>query len=262
MQYTMFQPCCSNPIICFSILCALLIAIRFAFVVFSFAMVVCSSSAWVMHMSRNSLSLSRSRQRVSFWCCQISARRCRLFKSTWSASVAGAFGCVGEGFISGQSSAVRMVNALCVVVGVGLAILGWNPFVTTFQHSSFDASFSVSLFLSYLLLSVVTIVVDLDITLLVVLGAGASLSVRTKSTLASSCRIALSDAPSCLWLYFYFAWMICNAGWNSRPNSLQEATSMLAMSVSTICEVAMLIPCKAMLLEEIVTELLLSNDPR
>ena len=98
----------------------------------------------------------------------------------------------------GPLFAVSMANALCVLVGVGLVILCWNPFATIFQPSSFDASFSVSLLLSLLPPLVVTVVVGLDGTLLVVPKAGASLSVRTESTLASSSRIILSDAPSCL----------------------------------------------------------------
>ena len=134
-------------------------------------------------MSRNSLLLLHNRRRVSFQCCQIRACHCCLFKGTWSTSVVGAFGCVDGGFILGPSSAVSMANALCVVMQVCWAILGWNPFVTTVQPSSVDASFSASLLLSCLLPLVVTIFVGMDVKLLVVPGAGASLSVRTKSTL-------------------------------------------------------------------------------
>ena len=140
----------------------------------SFAMAVRSSSVSVMHVSRNSLSLSHSRQRVSFRCCRIQVWRCCLFKGTWSTSVVGAFGCVNGGFILGPPSAVSMANALCVVMGVCWAILDWNPFVTTVHTSSFDASFSVSFLLSYLLPLVVTIFVGMDVTLLVVPGAGTS----------------------------------------------------------------------------------------
>ena len=147
MRYAMCWPCCSNPIVGLSHLCALLIAIRFVFVVFLFAMAVCSSLAWVMHVSRTSLLLSRYRWRVSFQCCRIQALRCRLFKGTWSTSVVGALDCVDGGFVLGPSSAVSMANAWCVVMGVCWAILGWNPIVTTVQPSSFDDSFSVSLLL-------------------------------------------------------------------------------------------------------------------
>ena len=45
MRYAMFRPCCSNPIVGLLRLCALPLAICFAFVVISFAMAVCSSLA-------------------------------------------------------------------------------------------------------------------------------------------------------------------------------------------------------------------------
>ena len=84
----------------------------------------------------------------------------------------------------------------CIVCcgGSVLGYFGWSPFVTTVQPSFFDASFSVSLLLSHLPPSVVAIFIGMDVTLLAVPGAEAYFSVRTKSALASSIRIALSDA--------------------------------------------------------------------
>ena len=83
------------------------------------------------------------------------------------------------------------------MVGVGWAILGLNPFVTTFQPSFVAASFSF-----YIVAIILAAIGSYHCRWrgrhrFVVLGAGASLSVRTESTLASS-RITLSDVPSCL----------------------------------------------------------------
>ena len=91
-------------------------------------------------------------------------------------------------------------NGKCIVCfgGSGLGYLGLKPFF--YLCPAFICCFFLLFYVVAFILASIgcTNVVGLEVTVLVVLGAGASMSVRTKSTLASSCRIALSGSLSCL----------------------------------------------------------------
>jgi hypothetical protein len=120
MLYMMFHPCWISPMSVVSNLCAASIAACFSLDVSSLAIVVHSSSAWVMLPLRNSSLLSQRHQSVYLTCRRWS---CRCWRSClWSATASASLVtctltcCLSFGLMVGLLERDKMVNALCSVI--------------------------------------------------------------------------------------------------------------------------------------------------
>ncbi len=123
----MFHPCWISPMSVVSNLCAASIAARFALDVSSLAIVVCSSSAWVMLPSRNSSLLSRRHQSVFLTCRHWS--RCHWHSCLWSATASTSLVtctltcCLSFGLMVGSLERDKMVKALCSVIALVVVVV-------------------------------------------------------------------------------------------------------------------------------------------
>ncbi len=122
MLYTMFRPCWISSMSVVLNLCAVSIAARFALDVSSLAIVVLSSSAWVMLPSRNS-SLLSWRHRSVFLTFRRWSHHC-WHSCLWSASASASLVtctltcCLSFGLMVGLFERDKMVEALCSLIAL------------------------------------------------------------------------------------------------------------------------------------------------
>jgi hypothetical protein len=127
MLCTMFCPCWISPMSVVSSLCAASIAALFALDVSPSAIVVHSSSSWVMLSSKNSSLLSQRHQSVFLTCRHWSC--CRWHSCLWLAMASASLvtctltSCLSFGLMVGLLERDKMVKALCSVIALVVFIV-------------------------------------------------------------------------------------------------------------------------------------------